>query len=62
MQDLKKAQGLAAAAGHLCAAYEDLAAAGFDGWSGELKMLIDIIDAEIEWLRGQDRTVLFADP
>jgi hypothetical protein len=62
MQELKRAQGLAGAAAHLCAAYEELVAAGFDGWGGELKSLIDIIDAEIEWLRGQDRTILVVDP
>jgi hypothetical protein len=61
MQELKKAQGLAGAAGHLCAAYEELAAAGYDGWSGELRMLIDIIDAEIEWLRSRDFSSLLAD-
>ena len=62
MQELKRAQGLASAAAQLCAAHEELTAAGYDGWSGELKALMDIIDAEIEWLRGHDRAVLFADP
>ena len=57
MQEVRKSQGLAGAAGHLCSAYEELKAAGYEGWSGELRMLIEIIDAEIEWLRGQDSTV-----
>jgi hypothetical protein len=46
MQEVK-VQGLAGAAGHLCAACEELAAAGYEGWSREIKALIDIIDAEI---------------
>jgi hypothetical protein len=62
MQELKRGQALAGAAAHLCAAYEELTAAGFDGWGAELKGLIDIIDAEIDWLRGHDRTILVADP
>ena len=57
-----KTLGLAGAAAHLCAAYEELAAAGYEAWSDELKALIEIIDSEIEWLRGHDRNVLFADP
>jgi hypothetical protein len=57
MQEVKKAQGLAGAAGHLCAAYEELMAAGYDSWSSELRLLIEIIDAEIAWLRDQDRPV-----
>ena len=60
MQEEKTAQGLASAAGHLCAAYEELAAAGYDGWSGELRMLMEIIDAEIEWLRDHDRSIRVA--
>lgn len=55
MQEVKKAQRLAGAAGDLYAAYEELTAAGYEGWSGEIRMLIDIIDAEIEWLRSHDR-------
>lgn len=62
MQDVKRTQGLAGAAGHLCLAYEELLAAGYGGWSAELRLLIEIIDAEIEWLRGHDHSVQFADP
>jgi len=47
MEQLKKARELADAASHLCAAYEELAAAGYEVWSAELKALIDIIDAEM---------------
>ena len=61
MQDVKRVQGLTSAAGHLCLAYQELADAGYSGWSGELRLLIEIIDAEIEWLRGHERTVQFAD-
>jgi len=53
MQETTTAQGLAGAAGHLCSAYEELVAAGYDGWSRELRALIEIIDAEIDWLRGR---------
>lgn len=63
MQEVKKkTQGLAGAAGHLCAAHEELTAAGYDRWSSELRMLIEIIDAEIAWLRDQDRAVQVAGP
>ena len=60
MHELQRVQGLANAAAHLCAAHEELAAAGYDGWSEEIKAVIDIIDAEVEWLRGQGVTVRFA--
>jgi hypothetical protein len=56
MQEAKKAQGLAGAAAHLCSAYEELMSAGYDGWSRELRMLIEIIDAEIDWLRDHEPT------
>lgn len=59
MQEVKKTQGLAGAAAHLCSAYDELIAAGYEGWSRELRMLVEIIDAEIEWLRDHDRTVRF---
>ena len=62
MSQPRTAQGLAGAAAHLCAAYEELAAAGCDSWCSEVKLLIDILDAELEWLRGQDRSVVAADP
>lgn len=62
MQEVKAAQGLAGAAAHLCSAYEELVAAGYDGWSRELRLLMEIIDAEMEWLRDQERTVRFAGP
>ena len=51
MPEARKVQRLGGAAAHLCSAYEELVEAGYDGWSDELRTLIDIIDAEIEWLR-----------
>jgi hypothetical protein len=51
MQQTEKARGLADAAAYLCSAYEELMAAGYEGWSRELRMLMEIIDAEIDWLR-----------
>ena len=51
MQELKTVQGLANAAAQLCAAHDELASAGYEGWSREIKALIDIIDAEVEWFR-----------
>jgi hypothetical protein len=57
MQDVKRTQGLADAAAHLCFAYDELRAAGYNGWSGELRMLLAIIDAEIEWLQNRDSGV-----
>jgi hypothetical protein len=62
MQEVKTAQRLSGAAAHLCSAYEELVAAGYDGWSRELRMLMEIIDAEIEWLRDHEPTVRFAGP
>ena len=57
MQEVRKVHGLAGAAAHLCSAYDELRAAGYDGWSDELRMLIAIIDAEIEWLQEPESTV-----
>lgn len=51
MQQTEKARGLAGAAAHLCSAYDELLAAGYERWSVELRMLMEIIDAEIDWLR-----------
>jgi hypothetical protein len=51
MADEPRIQGLAAAAGYLCAAHDDLLAAGYKGWSAELKELIDILGLELEWLQ-----------
>jgi hypothetical protein len=42
---------LAMAAGYLCSAYEELAAAGYDAWSNELRCLLDIVAAEMGWLQ-----------
>jgi len=50
MPDQGRIQELAGAAGYLCSAYEELSMAGYMGWSSELKALIDIIGAEIDWL------------
>lgn len=41
---------IAAAAGHLCSAEDELSAAGYDLWSQELRHLIDIIAAELAWI------------
>lgn len=60
MSDAKNAQGLAGVAAHLCSAYEELVAAGYAAWSTEIRMLIEIIDAEIEWVR--DREIAIAAP
>lgn len=51
MHDVAKIQELAEAAGHLCSALDELSAAGYESWSGELKHLMDIIAAEIAWLQ-----------
>lgn len=51
MPDMKGVQGLTSAAAQLCAAHEELAAAGYELWSREIRALIDIIDAELDWLR-----------
>ena len=45
-----KTRGLADAAGYLCSAHDELAAAGYDRWRDELRDLIDIISHEIGWL------------
>ena len=60
MQKRKTFEALAGAAAQLCAAHEDLAAAGYDSWSREIRALIDIIDAEIEWFRGEHLAVRLA--
>lgn len=44
-------EGLAAAAAHLCAAHEELVVAGYETWSAEIRMLLEIIDVEMDWLR-----------
>jgi len=51
MADANTVYDLAGAAANLCAAYETLAATGYDAWGGEIRTLIDIIDAEIAWIR-----------
>jgi hypothetical protein len=53
MRNGRAVQGLTSAAAELCAAHEALAAAGYETWSAEIRALIDIIDAEIDWLRGE---------
>jgi len=53
MDETRKVQRLADAAAHLCVAYDELAAAGYGPWSAELKMLVEILDAELEWLRDE---------
>jgi hypothetical protein len=58
MREPKTVQGLANAAAQLCAAHDELAAAGYEGWSAELKALIEIIDAEVDWFRSHDRVQL----
>lgn len=50
MPGKRKIQGLAGAAGFLCSAEDELAAAGYVLWSRELRELIDIIAAELGWL------------
>lgn len=60
MHELKAIQGLASAAAQLCAAHEELAAAGYDRWSREVRALIDIMDAEVDWLRSETLTGRFA--
>jgi len=60
MHERSAVQGLSSAAAELCAAHDALAAAGYHGWSVELRALIDIIDAEIECLRGHGLTIRFA--
>jgi hypothetical protein len=63
MQEFKTVQRLTNAAAQLCAAYDELGSAGYEGWSSEIKALIDIIDAEVEWLRRHGFTVgLTANP
>lgn len=54
MQDLKTIQELAGAASYLCSAADELAAAGHEAWSNEVKELLGIIAAEIAWLQEQD--------
>jgi hypothetical protein len=60
MQKRKTVEELAGAAAQLCAAHDELRAAGYEGWSREIRALIDIIDAEIEWLRGDHLTIRLA--
>ena len=60
MPDLTRIQGLVTAAAQLCAAHDELAAAGYESWSGEIKALIDIIDAEVDWLRSDGVTLRVA--
>ena len=62
MPEATRAQALAGAAAYLCLAYEELAAAGYDAWSSEVRMLTEIIDAEIEWLRERESAIRFAGP
>jgi hypothetical protein len=50
MPGKRKIQGLAGAAGFLCAAEDELAAAGYELWSLELREMIDIIAEELGWL------------
>jgi hypothetical protein len=50
MANVTKTRGLADAAGYLCSAHDELAAAGYDRWRDELRDLIDIISNEIGWL------------
>ena len=52
MANVSKTRGLADAAGYLCSAHDELAAAGYDRWRDELRNLIDIISDEIGWLEG----------
>lgn len=59
MQQRRTVQELANAAARLCEAHEELAAAGYEGWSAEVKAVLDIIDAELDWLRGHDVTIGF---
>ncbi|HEY3066282.1 MAG TPA: hypothetical protein VGL09_10860 [Methylomirabilota bacterium] len=47
-----KTRGLADAAGYLCSAHDELAAAGYERWRDELRDLIEIISNEIGWLEG----------
>jgi hypothetical protein len=54
MPNVSKTRGLADAAGYLCSAYDELAAAGYDRWRDELRDLIDIISDEIGWLEDGD--------
>ena len=60
MQQRRTVQELASAAARLCEAHEELAAAGYEGWSAEIKAVLDIIDAELDWLRGHGVAVRFA--
>jgi hypothetical protein len=60
MPDLTMMQGLATAAAQLCAAHDELAAAGYESWSREIRALIDIIDAEVDWLRSDGVAIRFA--
>jgi hypothetical protein len=50
MTNVSKTRGLADAAGYLCSAHDELAAAGYERWRDELRDLIDIITNEIGWL------------
>jgi hypothetical protein len=44
---LSRIQALAAAAGHLCCAHQELAGAGCAAWAAELRALIDRLDSEL---------------
>ncbi len=50
-----KTQALAGVAGYLCAAHDELLSAGYEGWSAELRQLIDIVGIELDWLEGESR-------
>ena len=54
MAEATTAQALAGAAAYMCSAHDELRAAGYNVWSNELRTLIEIIDAEIEWLRDHE--------
>jgi len=58
MADANAFYDLAGAAANLCAAHETLVAAGYDTWGAEIRTLIDIIDAEIAWIRETEQVTV----
>ncbi|HEX3179330.1 MAG TPA: hypothetical protein VHZ49_21830 [Methylomirabilota bacterium] len=60
MHQVAKVRRLAATAAHLCSAYDDLVAAGYDSWGEELRAVLEIIDAEIQWLASEKESAAAA--
>ena len=50
MDESRGFQGLNEAASHLCCALDELATSGYESLVISLRVLLEVIDAEISWL------------